>query len=165
MTITGNVSANGGGVGTADLPDVRVRIANSIVSQNFDHQSATNNLDGRVIVADLKHNLIGTGSTILDHATGQVVYRDQPPVDSIPAGNNNIMGVAADSPQLAPLRDNGGLTPTHALWPKVRQSTRDSMTWQRFRSLANTLIRMMTIRLRRTTRLRLHATIRSPRIS
>jgi hypothetical protein len=105
VTVTQNTSADGGGVKAADLNNVRVRMANSIVSQNFDHESDPNNLDGRVMVGDFKHNLLGTGSSILDHATGQAA--------TIPPSNNNVM--AQDSPGLGALASNGGPTPTHAL--------------------------------------------------
>jgi hypothetical protein len=114
VTVTKNTSADGG-VRTANLSNVRVRIANSIISENVNHQSAANNLDGRVMKDDLKHNLIGTGSTLLDHATGAVVYQDSPFINTIPASNNNIMGSVANTPGLEPLSNNGGPTPTHRL--------------------------------------------------
>lgn len=102
LTITQNVSADGGGVETRDLNEVRVRIANSIISENFDHNDDPNNLDGRVIDGDFKHNLVGTGSTILN-AAGTT-----PTLDSTNLTGNN-------TPLLGDLQDNGGPTPTHAL--------------------------------------------------
>jgi hypothetical protein len=108
VTVTQNVSASGGGVEMVNLEGVQVRIANTIISQNRNHQSAPNNksnLVGRVIVTDFKHNLVGTGSSILDHITGNPA--------SIPIANNNKLD--NDTPGLEPLRSNGGRTPTHRL--------------------------------------------------
>ena len=107
MTITKNTSASGGGVKTVDLVDVRVRIANSIISDNFNHASPPNNksnLVGRVDIANSKNNLVGTGSSVLN-LNGQAASLD----------NTNITGSQADTPGLGPLQDNGGPTPTHRL--------------------------------------------------
>ena len=77
----------------SNLDDMRVQIANSIISDNVNHQSPPNNksnLSGRVVVADFRHNLVGTGSSILDHLTGGAA--------SIPTANNNILN--NDTPRL-----------------------------------------------------------------
>jgi hypothetical protein len=61
--------------------------------------------------------LIGTGSTV-KKVNGTLVLQDSPPVNLIPAGNNNILGVVtaiADDPKLSVLADHGGPTPTHRL--------------------------------------------------
>jgi hypothetical protein len=110
LTVTQNVSAAGGGVGVKDLDNMRVRMANSIISENFDGPEtdpnrAPNNLVGRVIVSEFKHNLVGTGSSILDNANGNPAVLD-PANMNLP---NN------DAPHLSPLGDNGGFTPTHIL--------------------------------------------------
>jgi hypothetical protein len=108
VTVTNNVSASGGGVEMKDLEGINVSIANSIISLNRNRQSAPNdksNLVGRVIVADFKHNLVGTGSSILDHTTGNPA--------TIPPANNNLPN--NDTPGLDSLKSNGGPTPTHRL--------------------------------------------------
>jgi hypothetical protein len=111
VTVTKNTSADGGGVGTANLNNVRVRIANSIISQNVNHQSAPNNLDGRVYITqsplnldEFTHNLIGGGSTVR--------YLNGAVVDSTVWDDVNI---PSDTPLLDELEDNGGSTPTHRL--------------------------------------------------
>jgi hypothetical protein len=108
MTVTKNNSVSGGGIGTPDIQNVRLRIGNSIISDNFNLPEGNpsrvpNNLVGRIMVGEFKHNLVGTGSTFLDHSTGSPT--------SVPAANLNI---TSDAPLLRPLADNGGPTPTHA---------------------------------------------------
>ncbi len=107
VTITQNISKSGGGVEMENLNNVRVRIANSIISENFSDPNKTirNNLVGRVIVDDFKHNLIGTGSSILDHTNGNPAV--------VPLANMNLLN--NDAPFLGPLQDNGGPTLTHSL--------------------------------------------------
>ena len=112
LTITQNVSALGGGLATSDDGTTRVRIANSIISENFGHQPAPNNLVGRVEVVSFKHNLIGSGVQVRD-TDGTLVLQDLPSVNMIPAANMNIL--FNNSPLLRALADNGGPTPTHAL--------------------------------------------------
>ncbi|RIK72001.1 MAG: hypothetical protein DCC68_26880, partial [Planctomycetota bacterium] len=104
-TVTQNISPSGGGLATANLDRVRVRIANSIVSANFDRVGpgqAPSNVAGRLDAANTKFNLVGSGSTILalDGSPGTL--------DSTNLLHNN-------APQLTPLSDFGGPTPTHAL--------------------------------------------------
>jgi hypothetical protein len=104
VTVTQNVGALGGGVVAADLINVRVRIANSIISQNFSdtNQTIPNNLVGRLDIDNTKFNLVGSGSTILDLAGASAS------LDSTNITDN-------DTPLLGPLQNNGGPTPTHAL--------------------------------------------------
>ena len=113
VTVTQNTSASGGGLGVAPLSDIFVRVANSIISENFDHQvqPQPNNLDGRIVASEFKFNLVGSGSTILDHITGNPVTPD-----STNKLNNN-------TPLLNPLVYRGGPTPTHA--PRPSSPVRD----------------------------------------
>ncbi|MCI0333876.1 MAG: hypothetical protein L0228_11715 [Planctomycetes bacterium] len=62
------------------------------------------NLVGRFDVANMKYNLIGTGSIIYD-LDGSSAALD----------STNFTGTTADSPQLGSLSNNGGPTPTHSL--------------------------------------------------
>ena len=105
VTVTQNISQSGGGVEMANLVDVRVRINNSIISENFEDDAKTtpNNLVGRVVIAESKYNLVGSGSDVRDHVTNVAT--------SLHSSNliNN------DTPLLSTLGDHGGLTPTHAL--------------------------------------------------
>jgi hypothetical protein len=105
ITVTQNRSVRGGGIGTFEKrDDVRVRIANSIISQNFNHDgSSANNLVGRLDVANIKYNLIGSGSIFFDQLTGNPVMLD-------PANMNLTNN---DSPGLGPLTNNGGPTLTY----------------------------------------------------
>lgn len=104
LTITQNSSISGGGIKTKDLTDVRVRIANSIVSENFDLPDpltrVPNNLVGRLDISSAKYNLVGTGSSVLD-LNGQSAMLD-------------ATNIISDAPMLNPLASNGGPTPTHA---------------------------------------------------
>lgn len=111
VTVTENWSARGGGISALDADMVRVRLANSIVSRNFTTEAKTtpSNLYGRFNVPDLKHNLIGSGSTVRD-ANGSLVLRDSPALNTIPMANNNLFN---NAPQLSELADHGGPTPTH----------------------------------------------------
>ncbi|MEX2169341.1 MAG: choice-of-anchor Q domain-containing protein [Pirellulales bacterium] len=102
LTVTQNTSVNGGGILIADLSNMRVRIANSIISENENLSSQPNNLVGRVVDEVFKHNLVGTGSTIEDENS------NSPTLDSTNKLNE-------DDPGLGALADNGGPTPTHAL--------------------------------------------------
>jgi hypothetical protein len=102
VTVTQNTSADGGGVHALDLDNVRVRIANSIVSENFNHQSAADNLVGRLDITNTQFNLVGSGSAVLNLA-GQPATLDA----------TNITN--EDDPKLSVLADHGGPTPTHAL--------------------------------------------------
>jgi hypothetical protein len=113
VTIKGNVSANGAGVATANLDELRVRIANSIISENLDHAENPNNLDGRVHIDhstlsldEFRGNLIGSGSTVRD--------LDGVIVDPTVWDDANI---ASDTPGLGTIANNGGPTHTHALMP------------------------------------------------
>jgi hypothetical protein len=95
----------------ANLDDVRVRIADSIISQNFSDTAKTtpNNLVGRLDIANTNYNLVGSGSTILDLSGGS---------SQLNFTNLNYTSLALnDSPLLGPLVYNGGPTPTHALLP------------------------------------------------
>jgi hypothetical protein len=102
VTVTQNISKTGGGVATLDFDDVRVRIANSIISENFDHLGGDNNLVGRVDIASTKYNLVGSGSTILNLAGAP----DELDMTNI---------TDEDEPMLGVLANNGGPTPTHRL--------------------------------------------------
>ena len=113
VTVTKNVSFHGGGIGIKAFADVRVRIDNSIVSENFDKPEddpsrMPNNLDGPMVIDETKFNLIGSGSTILDSTTLMGGTLD--------STNLNVMNpMLNDDPMLGDLNDNGGPTPTHAL--------------------------------------------------
>jgi CSLREA domain-containing protein len=117
LTVTQNVSALGGAVAVVDEDNTRVRIANSIISENFNlpvenTNRAPNNLDGRVYIPastpidldEFTHNLIGSGSTVRN-LNGSVVA-------SSAWDDANIFD---DEPLLDDLADNGGPTPTHRL--------------------------------------------------
>ncbi|MBX3435783.1 MAG: hypothetical protein KF847_20895, partial [Pirellulales bacterium] len=118
VTITKNTSNRGGGIATPDfvapLSDLIARVANTIVSDNKTLAGANNNIHGRMDIPHFKHNLIGSGSQVLDR-DGVLVLQDSPLVNLIPAANNNQL--FNDAPGLAPLADYGGPTPTHALQP------------------------------------------------
>lgn len=104
LTVSRNVSVLGGGIATLNAANVRVRIANSIISENFAEPTKTtpNNLAGRIDISTTKYNLVGSGSTILD-LNGSLATLDP----------TNLTG--NDTPGIGDLLDNGGLTPTHSL--------------------------------------------------
>jgi len=106
VTVTQNISATGGGVAALNADRVRVRMANSIVSENFnrpqeDPNRVRNNLVGRFDIANMKFNLVGSGSPILN-LNGQSASLDS-------------TNITSDMPLLSPLGFYGGPTPTHAL--------------------------------------------------
>lgn len=115
-TISGNVAGTAvGGVGTT----VALSVANSTIAAN--HSSAESasaglfldNVDvalNSTIIADnqaggVPHDIEGSGA--IEGADNLIVATDL----GVPPGT------LRDDPRLAPLADNGGLTPTHALLP------------------------------------------------
>jgi hypothetical protein len=108
VTVTQNISATGGGVAMVLMPLMRVRIANSIISENFELDETTpNNLFGPLDIDELKYNLIGSGSSVRDF--------EAPSVEIAPQNWNASNITNEDMPFLGPLQNNGGRTPTHAL--------------------------------------------------
>jgi hypothetical protein len=110
LTITQNVSPTGGGVRIAELEDVRVRISNTIISENFDEVDGDpNNLVGPIVINESFNNLVGSGSTVLDHTNlgGGAVN-----LATVAASNDWIL---SDEPKLEPLDWYGGPTLTHRL--------------------------------------------------
>ena len=96
ITVTQNTSADGGGVRVKDEPNLFVRIANSIISQNFDLQNPPqpNNLVGPLDIANVQYNLIGSGST----------------VSGLDSTNVNYMNLFLnDNPLLSGLANHGGV--------------------------------------------------------
>ncbi len=90
----------GGGIRTDDAPGSSIPpqliLVNSIVSGNLRGQEGSespNNLDGQTPELESRYNLVGSGPTSPSH----------------PSNRNGI-----DDPQLGPLQNNGGSTPTHA---------------------------------------------------
>ncbi len=110
ITVTKNRSKFGGGVGIADLNDMHVAIANSIISENFENDGTTpSNLRGRVDIENTRYNLIGSGSEV-QTLDGELLpfTGPSPSVQSRP-------NIVSDAPLLSPLGAFGGLWPTHAL--------------------------------------------------
>jgi hypothetical protein len=118
VTVTQNISAIGAGVATTDDSDMRLRVGNSIISDNFDHNVTPNpnNFDGAVYVDasttprpfdEVKYNIIGSGSTIHD------VNGNTFTLDSSNVNNTNL--TLNDNQNLGSLQYRGGPTPTHSL--------------------------------------------------
>ena len=92
----GNETGNGGGILSSGS---MITLANTIVAGNFDNSPIIKYPECDGTIGSEGYNLILTVSPtclIVGDTTG------------------NIIGV---NPNLAPLADNGGPTPTHALWP------------------------------------------------
>jgi hypothetical protein len=100
LTVTQNVCPDGGGVGILDTDGMRVRIANSLISKNFNPSTNANNLVGRLDIANTQYNLVGSGSTILD-LNGNPALLDSTNV-------NNLNLVLNDDPHLSGLANHGG---------------------------------------------------------
>ena len=114
VTINGNWSKTGGGVGILKITRMFVRIANSILSENFDTEAHTNksNLAGPVVFADTQYDLIGTGTSVTPHTSPT----GTPTTATIGQTFLNSTNIVSNSPGLdTELRDNGGPTLTMAL--------------------------------------------------
>ena len=103
----GDNSGTGGGLYTTNDPQVSTTVHNTIVAGNFrgldnglGTAGAPNDAAGKLFVAASVNNLIG------DAATAGGLFNGE---------NGNIVGVAASAVLDPVLRDNGGVTPTHAL--------------------------------------------------
>jgi predicted outer membrane repeat protein len=92
----GNESGNGGGIVSAGGT---ITLANTIVAGNFDNSPIIKYPECDGTIGSDGYNLILTVS---------------PPCLIVGDTTGNIIGV---NPNLSPLADNGGPTPTHALWP------------------------------------------------
>ena len=130
VTITKNDSVSGGGLSIKNLPDVRVRLDNSIVSGNFelpDEGGDPSNLYGPLVFDDESfNNLVGNGSTVFDadDLVNPLVLND------LHTSHNWII---SDTPLLGSLQNNGGLTPTHGSYSTAKQSMRGRIIGRLYR--------------------------------
>ncbi len=113
ITVTQNASILGGGVWAKAVENVRVRVDNSIISENFnladdsDPNRAQNNLVGPIVVDESYNNLVGSDSAVLDSSDFSSL--------SLSTLVTNNAWIVDDDPNLGLLQNNGGPTPTHAL--------------------------------------------------